>query len=69
MAVGMANIAQNVQQTVALTRQTVQVDQVASAAVVEAASQSTKASVSEATETVETTPADEGRGQRLDVQA
>ncbi|MBL4692190.1 MAG: hypothetical protein JKY92_02550 [Magnetovibrio sp.] len=69
MAVGMANIAQNVQQTITVARQTVQVDQVASAAIVEAANQTKQTAVSEATETVEVTPADEARGQNLDVQA
>ena len=69
MSVSLAGSAQGVQQSLNVVRQNIQVDQIASAAAVEASSQAGKISVQEATVSREVTPADDGRGQHVDIRA
>lgn len=67
MSVNMAGSAQNVQQSLNMVRQTVQVDQLVSAAAVEASSQASKISVQEASVSAPVEATSESRGQSVDI--
>ncbi|PCI38608.1 MAG: hypothetical protein COB46_10965 [Rhodospirillaceae bacterium] len=67
MSVNMAGSAQNVQQSLNMVRQTIQVDQLVSAAAVEATNQASKISVQEASEPAPVEAASESRGHSVDI--
>ena len=68
MSVNMAGSAQNVQQSLNMVRQTIQVDQLVSAAAVEATSQASKTSAQEVASSEPAKAASDTRGHSVDIQ-